>query len=817
MGNASAVEKPNRVRLTPKELGCPFDRVTALACVLFDTRFSMVGLIDDQKTTFQSRVGIGVDFLNREGTATNLLVQMGPGEVLVVEDARDHPVLKHHPLVTGPVGLRFFIGATISDASGRAVGSIGIGDTRVRDTPDAAQVESIKLLAGMAGDIVDQAVAARLQVERLEMLKLAEAMAGIGQWRLDVETRTVQWSDEVYRIHGVERAGFDPMLDDALAFYHPEDRPVLESLIQRALATGEGYRSRLRLVRADGSERLVLAHADTERDEAGRTISMFGVFQDVTEQAEAEHRIAESERRYRLLADRASDIIVCYGVDGIVTYASPAITVASGLSVAEVVGRPVTNLIHPDDVPRLAESFRSYVKGDAEAAPKGIVYRGLVREGGDRWFEARTSIIRDDDGRVVEFQDVVRDITDTKRLEEELTEARDRAEEGARTKSEFLANMSHELRTPLTSVIGFSGLLQKSGALGADERRYADRIATASEALLGVINDILDYSKLEADKVEMEPRPLDPRALAAGAAVLVEAQCVTQGLDLTVEVDPAVPAGLMGDAGRLRQVLLNFLSNAVKFTKDGGIRIDLGGERLDDGRWMLKVAVTDSGIGIPEAKLGEMFERFTQADASTTRVYGGTGLGLAISRRLIEMMGGEIGAESRPGEGSTFWFEVPMREAVEGVEAAGEGDLAVDAGLRILMADDAAPNRELVAAILGGLGLALDTVCNGAEAVEAARTGAYDLILMDVHMPVMDGLDATRAIRAISGPARRTPIIALTANVQPEQVTRCREAGMDGHVGKPIQISELLTALATVNARAEDDTSDVGPLRGAGC
>jgi CheY-like chemotaxis protein len=181
------------------------------------------------------------------------------------------------------------------------------------------------------------------------------------------------------------------------------------------------------------------------------------------------------------------------------------------------------------------------------------------------------------------------------------------------------------------------------------------------------------------------------------------------------------------------------------------------------------------------------------------------------------MMGGEIGADSRPGEGSTFWFEVPMREAVAGVEAAGADDLVVDAGLKILMADDAAPNRELVTAILGGLGLALETVCNGAEAVEAARTGAYDLILMDVHMPVMDGLDATRAIRAMGGAAGRTPIIALTANVQPEQVLRCREAGMDGHVGKPIQISELLAALATASAAVhEGEAADGSSLRSAG-
>jgi CheY-like chemotaxis protein len=263
----------------------------------------------------------------------------------------------------------------------------------------------------------------------------------------------------------------------------------------------------------------------------------------------------------------------------------------------------------------------------------------------------------------------------------------------------------------------------------------------------------------------------------------------------------------MGDAGRLRQVTLNFLSNALKFTAAGGVRLEMS--VAANGR--LRVAVTDSGIGVAPDKIDALFNRFIQADASTTRVYGGTGLGLAISRRLIEMMEGEIGVDSRPGLGSTFWFEVPMVETLATPDAPESTARAIPGGIKILIADDAAPNRELVTAILGGLGLAMETVCNGAEAVEAARTGAYDLILMDVHMPVMDGLDATRAIRALGGAIGRTPIIALTANVQPEQVQRCREAGMDGHVGKPIQVSTLLGALGA--ALTPEDSADGQPAR----
>ncbi len=309
--------------------------------------------------------------------------------------------------------------------------------------------------------------------------------------------------------------------------------------------------------------------------------------------------------------------------------------------------------------------------------------------------------------------------------------------------------------------------------------------------MLSVINDILDYSKLEAEAVSLDPAPFDPAAMATGTATLVESQCQAKGLGLSVEVANDLPAAIMGDEGRLRQVMLNFLSNAVKFTVSGDVRLEV--TRVAD---RLRVAVSDSGIGVAPEKIDALFERFTQADASTTRVYGGTGLGLAISRRLIELMGGQIGAESRPGQGSIFWFEVPLEEAERDAGAEVDEAVVLASGSRILLADDAPANRELVRIILAGWGVELDAVCDGAEAVQAASRTDYDLILMDVHMPVMDGMDATRAIRALEGARARVPILALTANVQPEQIQACAAAGMDGHVGKPIQIGELIASIA---------------------
>ncbi len=798
MGNARA--RSSKQTTQSLNLDSPFDRLTALACAMFGTKHAMVGIVDGDRTLFRSNVGLGQSELARELSVTNMVVGMGPDAALVVEDALENPRTAQHPMVVGPPFLRFFAGVAIKNAEGRAVGAIGVMDVKPRPRPGEAEIENLRVLGRMAAEIVDQADLLARQNERYELLRLAEEMAGVGQWRLDAATMTVTWSDEVYRIHGVERTAFDPSYDDAVSFYHPEDRVPLVAAIERGLKDGVGYHMTLRLRRADGVERLVETQAGCDRAPDGRVTGMFGVFRDVTEAEEKARRLAESETRHRLLAERSTDVIITYGFDGQTTYWSPAVEAVIGYRPEELVGQSVAALIHPDDRDAAIASYFAFAT-DPKAFHQTRRYRVVTKSGEIRWFETRATVTRDANGKGVEFQDVVRDVTETKRLEEELVEARDRAEAGARAKSEFLANMSHELRTPLTSVIGFAGLLKDSPNLPEQERRHVERIAAASDSLLGVINDILDYSKLEAGRVEVEPLAFEPRALADAVGAMVEGVVQAKGTRLVLDVADGVPGWLMGDAGRLRQVTLNFLSNAAKFTTGGEIRL---ATTWREGR--LRVEVRDTGIGIPEAKMARLFERFAQADASTTRLYGGTGLGLAISRRLIEMMGGEIGATSTPGEGSTFWFEVPAAEA-EAPETTAHAEARAPTGMRVLVADDAPANRELVSAILGGLGLTVDLVEDGAQAVEAARAGAYDLILMDVHMPVMDGMDATRAIRAGGGPASTTPIIALTANVQPEQVAACRAAGMDAHVGKPIQVGELLRTMAELTAEPDEPTA----------
>lgn len=774
-----------------------FDRLTAIACAAFDAPHAMITVLDDDLAVFQSGVGLDETSVPRLQSVSHVLAGMGPDAVVVVEDALSHAGFCHHPMVVGAPGVRFFIGSTVCAADGQPVGAIGVMDVKPRSRPTEAQFKLIRELAGMAGQLLEHAEAVRQEKARLETLRLAEDMVGVGRWRYEVASGAVTWSDEIYRIHGLTPGAFTPSLEDVFGHYHADDRAEIQHLVERALKTGEGYSFKLRLIGTDEVERVVAAEGATEKDATGRVVALFGVLQDVTERERLLRAAQTNERRYRLLAENTGDVITRVKMDGSSKYISPAIQQLLGWTFEEMSGQS-TDYVHPEDGHLVLGAIGKAVK---TGEPTRLEHRAMHKNGSVIWVECTFKALRDENGHVDDVVVVIRDMTQRKALEAEVLEAKETAEAAARVKSEFLANMSHELRTPLTSVIGFSGLLQGSEALPDEERTYVERIATASEALLGVINDILDYSKLEANAIEMDPEPFQVAALVDGAAAIVEGQCVAKGLNLKVVVDAAMPAVLTGDAGRLRQVMLNFLSNAVKFTGKGGVTLRVGGAPDLDGRWRMRVAVTDTGIGIPAEKIEVLFQRFSQADASTTRLYGGTGLGLAISRRLIEIMGGEIGVDSQPGEGATFWFETPLAQGgTVGRLASGDDDMPAPGGMvggRILMADDAPGNRELVSAILRGLGLEIDTVCDGAEAVQAMQTGAYDLVLMDVHMPVMDGLAATREIRRMqAGSGHRTPILALTANVQADQVARCLDSGMDGHLAKPIQIPELAGALA---------------------
>jgi signal transduction histidine kinase/CHASE2 domain-containing sensor protein/FixJ family two-component response regulator/HPt (histidine-containing phosphotransfer) domain-containing protein len=397
-----------------------------------------------------------------------------------------------------------------------------------------------------------------------------------------------------------------------------------------------------------------------------------------------------------------------------------------------------------------------------------------------------------------------RDITERRRAQEhlarqadELRAAKEAAEQANDAKTEFLASMSHEIRTPLNGILGCADLLLNAHELEGPQRRYVEQIQSAGSALLTIVNDVLDFSKIEAGQIELERAIFSPAALIDSAVSIIHAIADRKGLAIRVELDVKVPEHIFGDPNRLRQILLNLLNNAVKFTPAGSIVLRLEVFESAAGTCVLRFSVTDTGIGIPAERTDRLFQRFSQLDGSISRKFGGTGLGLAISKRLVELMGGNIGVESQVNRGSNFWFTIPFEIADSGSQprSVEPERLSHPRPSRILLVDDVEINREVARAVLESWGHIVDVVADGADAVASVQAKSYDLVLMDIQMPGMDGITATRTIRALDHEARVVPIIAMTANVLPQQVQMFKDAGMDDHIGKPFRREQLSVTL----------------------
>lgn len=622
----------------------------------------------------------------------------------------------------------------------------------------------------------------------LAKAELAEQISQVGHWTLTPSTGEVYWSPEVYRIHGVDPETFDPMLDAAMGFYHGEDEARVSEMLARHMASGEDWDFEASLERrSDGAIRRVRSIAKCHKGPDGNVESIFGVFKDITREYELYEQIAQQEEQYRLLAEHSTDIVLKFGLDGIISYASPS--AAKIVPPDEAVGRSAMDFIVPEDQEFVRNATRALLTDGEPDRSVVREHRAPLADGSIVWLEGSPQLIRDRDGNPVEIVSTYRDVTDRHEREKMLAEARREAETATIARTEFLSNMSHEIRTPLNGVLGFTDIL-KSTPLSDEQLSHVQRISSAGRTLLDIVNDILDFSKIDAGRLDVEKRPYDLRTVVTDVVNLISAARPNPNVTITHQIAPDIAAKVVGDETRTRQILTNLVGNAAKFTEAGHVMVDV---RLKGGKICMIVA--DTGAGIPADKLEHVFTGFSQADSSISRRFGGSGLGLSISRSLAQLMDGDLHLTSTVGEGTNAILTLPYipdRRTGRTEAGAVKEDRRAPQASRIMVVDDVEMNRALLEIGLQQSGHEVMTFASAPDAILALMEGRmFDIILMDVQMPDMDGLTATRRIRELPGPVSRTPIVALTANVMAGQAEECRAAGMDAHFPKPVDMVRL--------------------------
>ena len=655
---------------------------------------------------------------------------------------------------------------------------------------------------GVFLDVTDRRQTELALRESVERLNEAQRVAHIGSWEWDMQRNRVWWSEELYRLFELVPGRDLPPSREELwgKFVHPDDQSAALAAYTQALAERRDFKIHVRLLLPDGRIKHIERIGRAEYAPDGTVTLTRGTTQDITQNKLIENHLRISEERHRLLADNASDVIWTFDFERGLTYVSPSIEKLQGYRPEEYLRLTLEENCPADSCQILRAALASADAHVQAGVPVDFQIRELeaLRKDGSRvWVDITASGIYDRDGRFVELLGITRDISEHKRSEDALRQARRVAEGANQAKSEFLAHMSHEIRTPLYSVLGLAQMIDRE-PLSANQRDMVGRIHQAGQTLLGIINDIQDLSRIEAGKLQIDHRPFNLKALLDRLDGLLGLKARAEGLDLRMVGLPEPMELLWGDDLRLGQVLTNLIGNAIKFAPGGEVLVRVRAIALAPRSARLRFEVRDTGMGIPPEVLSALFTPFTQGDGSITRRFGGTGLGLVISKRLVELMGGEIGALSQPGQGSNFWFELPFKRAAradldlpdppEPVPGAGPRL----GGYRFLVVDDSDTHRSLMRQALEWEGAGVVTAGDGRQAVGILETQAadFDAVLMDLQMPVMDGLTATRLIRDRLA-LTHLPIIVLTAGVLPEQRQAAHQAGADAVMTKPVDLDQI--------------------------
>ncbi|WP_309092221.1 ATP-binding protein [Phenylobacterium sp.] len=781
-----------------EQSGPVFDRATRLARTLFGPVEAQITLMHGAEV-WRSRG----DKRAVAGEAAGVRQVMTSGELLWVEDCRLDARFRDDPVVAGAPFVRFFAGAPIRLEDGTTPGAIWVAGLEVRPY-DRSLANRLQDLADFVADEWTRVRAkdARSTYERT-LSAIIDALP-ISLVLTDREMRVLYASPPWIEARGLSGR---QVIGKTLYELRPDIFEQWRAGLEQSVAGGKGYRiERHQLPRADGPPEWVKVEVTPWRDTNGDVGGMIMASYDITAMVEALERTERSEERLKLAMEIAE--IHVYEMDYV---RRELVKVGAEDSFFQTpntfrsLARDIWSSIDPRDRAAVKAAWERHV---ADGEPYYPEYRVARSDGQEMWVAGTARVITDEAGRVLRLIGAMQNITTRKAQEYALVRAKEEAEAANRAKSAFLATMSHEIRTPLNGVLGMAQAMAADD-LTPPQRERLDVIRQSGESLLAILNDVLDLSKIEAGKLELEEAEFDLQELAQTVHATFAAVADAKGLDFELAVERGARGVYRGDPIRVRQILWNLVSNALKFTDRGGVRVRVAGKR---GALVFEVA--DTGIGIAPEQLVHLFRKFEQADASTTRRFGGTGLGLAICRELTELMGGEISATSARGHGATFTVRLPLakaprRAAAPKRTAAETREAAPDRPLRVLAAEDNPMNQLVLKTLLAQVGVEPVIVPDGREAVAAWEREPWDVILMDIQMPVMDGPTATTLIRTREIALRRprTPIVALTANAMSHQVAEYADAGMDGYVAKPIEAARLYEVLQAALEQSEAATA----------
>ena len=804
---------------TPAEQA--FDDITRLASQICDVPISLISFVDDERQWFKSHHGLQVTETSRDHSYCAHAINT-PAEIMEVEDATQDERFKDNPLLQGEPHARFYAGMPLVNPEGHALGTLCLIDHKPRRLNENQR----QALQSFARQVMAQLELRRKQGEQDRVsqaqqsagknpqllgeseknwqqiavsLERVQSIAKIGHWELDISSLTFSWSKGTCKIHEVDDMTYRPTLEEALQFYDDESRPIITKELTRVTKEEGSFDLKLKIITAQGNKRWVRSIGQTYLQD-NRPIVVRGVLQDIDEETKLREEIIHNEELLRLVSENIYDFVAIHDLDGIYTYASPAVKSMLGYSAAEMVGKKPYHFTHPDDGDKARVDIHDPI-WDSGKQPT-LEYRIRKKDGSYLWVETLPKLMKKH-GENTFILTSTRDISERKaneatiiRNNKYLKVAKERAEAASVAKENFLSSMSHEIRTPLNAIIGITHILRQDNPR-EDQKENLDLVKFSGEHLLALINDILDYNKMDANKLVLDNQEFSLKDMITSIKGSHEFKVKEKGIKFKLYYDEEVPSILIGDSVRIAQVINNLVSNAIKFTQQGGVKVFVDAIDVKDQTTEVEITVEDSGIGIPKDKHKAIFERFTQAESSTTRKFGGSGLGLSITSKLLTLMKSKIALESSPGKGSRFSFRLKLPVAsTQGKmlyheSARNQEDLSAY-GIHLLVVEDNEANQIVAQKFLSKWGIQVSFAENGKVALEKVTGQKYDMILMDLQMPEMDGFTATEQIRAMKGEHyKKVPILALTASVMDDIRQKAKHAGINDYITKPFLPQEL--------------------------